>query len=168
MRGPLAAAAVALLLAACTPQLPAAPSGSTPPVQATGGAALPAAPTPAPTTDPAAADVIQGWLEAVTARDYERAATFFAPGARIGDKSLVVANTRAEIVAAVRETPPCDHSITATHGDGLTVWVHVEISGVECPFVAFGESSHGILIPVQVVNGKIICTCPAEGAAPPF
>jgi hypothetical protein len=160
--------ALALLLAACTGQPSIAPSAAATPNLPTAGPSIPAEPSPAPSTDPAAAVAIAGWLDAVSARDYERAATYFAPGARIGDRSLIVANTTDEIVSALRNTPPCDHAVTTMHDDGLTIWVEAEISGDVCPFVDPGESSHGILIPVQVANGKIICTCPAEGSRPPF
>ena len=157
-----------VLVAACATDGATGPAGTRPPGAGPTAAPLsPRLPSPRPTTDPDFEAAIRGWLDAVSVNDYERAASFFALGARIGDRSYVVANTRAEIVAALATTPRCIHTISAMRPDGLTIWVEVRISGPTCPYLQ-GNAYYDILIPAQVVDGKITCTCPQEAALPSF
>ena len=120
----------------------------------------PPSPAPAPTVDPAAFDVVRGWLDAQNAGDMDKVATFFAPGARVGSAGqLLVTNSPAEVIAALGEAPKCNHVIKSMDAVGRTVFAEVDLSGAECPFVPAGEASYGIQIPVLVADGKIICTC---------
>jgi hypothetical protein len=155
----------ALAATACT----ASPAPST-------GAAVEVTPVPAspgitatPRDDGAAFAAIRGWLDASNAGDLEKAATFFAPGARVGTSPelLVETHSTSEVVAQLHEAARCLTQIGSMRADSGTIWVDATISGPDCPFLQAGETTHGILIPVQVVDGLITCTCPAESGRGP-
>ena len=148
-------AALGLLLLACGSRVP--PAGPASAVDASPSPIV----APAPTPDPAALDVLHGWLAAQNAGDLEAAAAFFANGARLGPDPahLVVANTAKEVIAVLEPTARCHHEIVTTHFEEATLIAQVNISGEACPFLAAGETSHEIEIPLQIVDGKIICTC---------
>ena len=125
--------------------------------------------TATPRDDGAAFAAIRGWLDAANAGDLEKAATFFAPGARVGisPDRVVERHSPSEVVAELRETDGCLTRIDSMRADARTIWVEATISGPDCPFLQAGEATHGILIPVQVVDGLITCTCPAESGRGP-
>lgn len=154
-------AVVALLVAACAG--PAVAPASVPSVDApTVAPTLPRATAAPRTADPNAETAIRGWLEAQNAGDLELAASFFALGARIGPTPdrLVTTNSLAEVVEALGETSVCHHRIDSIATLGATSLVEATISGDACPFLQ-GAEELSIQIPVQVANGKIICTCAA-------
>ena len=142
-----------LVLGACAGPAASGPATTSP-------STSPASPAPAATLDPAAFDVVRGWLDAQNAGEMDKVATFFAPGARVGSAGqLLVTNSPADVIAALGEAPKCQHVITSMDAVGRTVFAEVEISGAECPFLPAGEASYGIQIPVVVADGKIVCTC---------
>jgi hypothetical protein len=114
----------------------------------------------AASVDPAALSVVRGWLDAQNAGDLEKAATFFAPGARIGASGLVTTHNVAEIVAILEPLAVCHHEIVGVRSVAGAIFVAVELSGPNCTFLVGGETTHEIEIPVQIADGKIICTCP--------
>jgi hypothetical protein len=121
---------------------------------------------PSPTTglaasvDPAALSVVRGWLDAQNAGDLEKAATFFAPGARLGGNGLVTTHSVDEIVAVLEPLAVCHHEIVQVRQGAGAIFVAVKLSGPKCTFLEVGETTHEIEIPVQIEGGKIICTCP--------
>jgi len=137
-------------LLACGQSAPSSPAGTGP--MGTGPAPSLAANA---SLDPAAVAAIRGWFDAANAGDLEKAATYFAPGARVGTSAsrLVAASSVADIVAFLRETDGCQTTIDSMRQDAATIWVEATISGAACPYLQAGESTHGIQIPVQVVNG---------------
>jgi hypothetical protein len=132
-----------------------------------------ASPSLAPTTsapasvDPAALGVVRGWLDAQNAGDLEKAATFFAPGARLGGSGLVTTHNVAEIVAVLEPLAVCHHEIVGARSMAGAIFVAVELSGPNCTFLVGGETTHEIEIPVQIADGKIICTCPPGASRQP-
>ena len=165
--GIAAALALALValgggLTACAQSAPATPA-------VTGPVRTGSVPTLAvnPSLDPAAVAAIRGWFDAANAGDLEKAATYFATGARVGTNPsrLVTTGSMADVVAFLRETDGCQTTIGSIRQDAATIWVEAAISGAKCPFLQAGETSHGILIPVLVVNGRITCTCPAASGS---
>jgi hypothetical protein len=161
---------IGLIVAGCSP----ASSASSPPATVAPTATLSsslaatsaASPSPAPTAsvaasvDPAALNVVRGWLDAQNAGDLEKAATFFAQGARLGGSGLVTTHTVAEIVAVLEPLAVCHHEIVGARSVAGAMFVAVELSGSNCTFLVGGETKHEIEIPVQIEGGKIICTCP--------
>jgi len=141
---------------ASPPSIVTAPPG--PPATAVPGTSV-----PQPTLDPAAVATIRALFEATNARDLEKAATYFAPGARVGPdpNALVTANSVDDVITALRKTDGCITTLGAMRQEGATLWVEAEIRGEECPFLEAGETTHAILIGAQVVDGLITCTCPA-------
>jgi hypothetical protein len=132
-----------------------------------------ASPSLAPTTsapasvDPAALGVVRGWLDAQNAGDLEKAATFFAPGARLGGSGLVTTHNVAEIVAVLEPLAVCHHEIVGARSMAGAIFVAVELSGPNCTFLVGGETTHEIEIPVQIADGKITCTCPPGASRQP-
>jgi hypothetical protein len=150
----------ALAAAACTASPASSPGAA---VEVTAAPASPGV-TPTPRDQAAAFAAIRGWLDAANAGDLEKAATFFAPGARMGisPERVVERRSTSEVVAELHETDGCLTQIDSMRAHAGTIWVDATISGPDCPFLQAGETTHGILIPVQVVDGLIMCTCPAE------